>query len=140
MWHELQSEAPPNVRFMGRLPDAQLRWLYANARLLVSAATDDFGLAPVEAMAFGTPAVAIREAGYLETVVEGETGVFFDHAEPSEIDAAIRAADSMRWSDDRLINHAARYSEESFAAHISAAVSELGGHNKREESIFVSPR
>jgi glycosyltransferase involved in cell wall biosynthesis len=122
LWHEIRSAAPSNVQFMGRIPDSQLRWLYTHARFLVAAATDDFGLAPVEAMAFGTPAVAIREAGYLETVIEGETGVFFDHPEPVEIDAAIRMADGMSWSQQRLLGHAEDYSEEGFATNIRAAV------------------
>jgi glycosyltransferase involved in cell wall biosynthesis len=125
LWHELDAAAPSNVQFMSRVSDAQLRWLYANARLLVAAATDDFGLAPVEAMAFGTPCVANRAAGYLETVVEGETGVFFDHAEPSEIAAAVRVADRMQWSEETIRTHADLYSEESFAANIGAAVSDI---------------
>ena len=140
MWRELQAVTPPNVQFMGRVPDAKLRWLYANARFLVAAATDDFGLAPVEAMAFGTPAVAIRDAGYIETVIEDETGVFFDRPEPAEIVAAVRVADKMRWSEERILRHANRYSEESFALQMSAAVSELVGPGVTADSAFAAPR
>ena len=50
-----------------------------------TAAHDDFGLAPLEAMQFGTPVVAVREGGFLETVVEGETGVFFGDASPDQV-------------------------------------------------------
>jgi glycosyltransferase involved in cell wall biosynthesis len=125
LWHEVEAGSPSNVRFMSRVSDAQLRWLYANARLLVAAAIDDFGLVPVEAMAFGTPSVVIRAAGYLETVIEGETGVFFDKPQPLKIADAVRAADGMQWSEERIRSHADLYSEESFASHISAAVADL---------------
>ena len=58
--------------------EPELRWLYAHCQALVAASYEDFGLTPVEAMAFGKPSVALRYGGFLETVIEGETGVFFD--------------------------------------------------------------
>jgi glycosyltransferase involved in cell wall biosynthesis len=122
MRRQLESVAPPNVMFVPGASDAQLRWLYANARFLVAAATEDFGLAPVEALAFGTPAVVIRRAGYLETLVEGETAVFFDHARPSEIAAAVRRADTGKWAADQLRTHADRFSEAAFAATVGELV------------------
>jgi glycosyltransferase involved in cell wall biosynthesis len=125
LWQELEQSAPPNVEFLSRVSDAQLRWLYASARLLVAAAIDDFGLAPVEAMAFGTPSVAIRAAGYLETVIEGETGVFFDRPAPSNIVAAVREADRMPWGEGRIRDHADLYSEQSFASNMQAVVSDM---------------
>jgi glycosyltransferase involved in cell wall biosynthesis len=123
---QLEAAAPTNVWFLPGVSDAGLRWLYANARLLVSAATEDFGLAPVEAMAFGTPAVAIRKAGYMETVIEGQTGVFFDHAEPGDIAAAVRLADQESWSRERLRAHAERFSEGAFSARLSQLVTDVG--------------
>ena len=122
---QLRELAPPNVRFIPRVSDAELRWLYSNARLLVAAATEDLGLAPLEAMAFGTPVVALRRGGYLETVVEGATGVFFDDPQPAAISRAVREADCVCWEADRLRARAAEFSEEAFTAGIRAAVAEL---------------
>jgi glycosyltransferase involved in cell wall biosynthesis len=119
---QLEAAAPPNVVFVHDASDAQLRWLYANARFLVAAATEDFGLAPVEAMAFGTPAVVIRKAGYLETLVEGETATFFDRAEPADIVAAVRLADRETWPAERLRTHADRFSEAAFSATVGQLV------------------
>jgi glycosyltransferase involved in cell wall biosynthesis len=127
---ELQATAPCNVSFVTNVSDARLRWLYANARLLVAAANDDFGLAPIEAMAFGTPTVAIRKAGYLETVLEDDTGVLFDRPEPNDIAGAVRRADSETWSDRRLQDHAQQFSEAAF----SATVSELLGRTSHAEA------
>ena len=47
---------------------------------LVAASYEDFGLTPLEAAAFGKPTAALRFGGFLDTVSEGETGVFFDDA------------------------------------------------------------
>jgi glycosyltransferase involved in cell wall biosynthesis len=122
---QLQAAAPSNVLFLPRVSDAQLRWLYANARFLVAAATEDFGLAPVEAMVFGTPAVVIRKAGYVETVIDGETGVFFGEARPSDIAAAVRFADGETWFAGALQAHAANFSEATFSASLAHVVAEI---------------
>ena len=57
----LDGFAPAGTVWLEEVRDDQLRWLYANAEALVTAAHDDFGLTPLEAMQFGTPVVAVRE-------------------------------------------------------------------------------
>ena len=84
------ASAPPNVQFVGTADDAQLRWLYANCRALICAGFEAYGLAPIEAAAFGKPTVALREGGLADVVVEGETGEFFDRPEPTAIAEAVR--------------------------------------------------
>ncbi len=123
--HRLQAGAPSNVVIMHRVSDAHLRWLYANARFLVAAGTEDFGLAPVEAMAFGTPAVVIGKAGHLETLIEGETAIFFDDAEPSIIASAVRRADGERWAAERVRAHADRFSEATFSENLGQLVAQV---------------
>lgn len=67
------------------LPDVQMRWAYARADALIAPSHEDFGLTPLEAAAFGVPTVALRGGGYLDTILEGETGLFFDRPTPQEI-------------------------------------------------------
>lgn len=57
-----------NVQHLGMVTDEELRWLYASARAVVSAAYEDFGLSPLEGFAFGTPAVLLRAGGFLDTM------------------------------------------------------------------------
>ena len=68
-------DPPRNVEFLGEVDDAKLRDLYATCRGLIATSQDeDFGLAPVEAMASGKAVVAVDEGGYRESVVHRTTG------------------------------------------------------------------
>jgi glycosyltransferase involved in cell wall biosynthesis len=110
--------AGANVHFVGTVTDAELRWLYGNARGLVAAAYEDFGLTPLEAAAFGKPVAALRFGGYLDTVREGETGVFFELPAPGAITAGVRALLDGCWSGEALREHAASFSEARFVERI----------------------
>ena len=73
----LVRQATSNIRFLGWLPDQEVRELYCRARALIFPGLEDFGLVPVEAQAYGCPVIALGAGGVTETVREGETGVFF---------------------------------------------------------------
>ncbi len=119
---ELAAAAPGNVTILGRVEDDELRWLYGAARGLVAASFEDFGLTPVEAAAFGKPTAALRWGGFLDTIVEGTTGVFFDEPEPGPIADAVRSLVGADWSADVLVGHAGRYAPDRFLASIGAVV------------------
>lgn len=110
----LQKLAGRNVLFAGGVTDDELRWLYEHSRCLVGASYEDFGLTPVEAAAFGKPTAALRFGGYVDTVREGETGVFFDRPEPRDIAAAVSTALDAPWSGAHIRHHASSFSEEDF--------------------------
>jgi glycosyltransferase involved in cell wall biosynthesis len=113
---------PPNVRALGTVEDDELRWLYDSAGFIVTAAYEDFGLTPLEGAAFGKPAAVLRFGGFLDTVVEGETGVFFDRPDAAAIRAAVRRLELRAWDAEALRAHAARYSEERFIARLREVV------------------
>lgn len=81
--------------YLRDLADDQMRWLYANASVVVSAAHEDFGLTPLEGNAFGTPSALIARGGFLETTVEGRNGSFFAEPSPSSIADAIARAEAL---------------------------------------------
>jgi glycosyltransferase involved in cell wall biosynthesis len=81
-----------------RVPDAEVKRLFQTASaLLYTPHLEPFGLVALEAMASGTPVVAVREAGPIETVVDGETG-FLCEREPQELGNAV-----LRLMDDELL-------------------------------------
>jgi glycosyltransferase involved in cell wall biosynthesis len=120
----LQRACPSNVRLLGQVSDEQLRWLYRTASGLVAASYEDFGLTPVEAAAFGTPSAVLRWGGFLDTTIDGETGVFFDEPRPALIASAVRRLRREHWDATRLQSHAARYSREAFTTSLHRIVRE----------------
>jgi glycosyltransferase involved in cell wall biosynthesis len=80
----------PGVVFLGRVSDAKLIELYRKARVLLFPQVEDFGIVAVEAQACGTPVLARRAGGALDTVIEGRTGAFFDHPDPVKIAEAAK--------------------------------------------------
>lgn len=113
-----------NVRLVGRVADDELRWLYENCLGLVAASFEDFGLTPLEAAAFGKPTAALRDGGYLDTVVEGATGVFFDRPDAGLIADAVARMNDTGWAAERIAVHADSFSEERFASRLRTIVSE----------------
>ena len=90
MLRRLKARAGSNIRFVDRLDFNALRRAYARARAFVITAEEDFGIAPVEAMASGRPVIALGRGGALDTVVPGRTGVFFDRQEPESLIIAVK--------------------------------------------------
>ena len=122
----LRALAPSNVRLLGAVADAELRWLYGACALLVSPAHEDLGLTPLEAASFGKPTAALGWGGFLDTVLPGRTGVLFERAEASAIADAIDATAAGRFDAGLLRRHASGFGEDRFVAAIRELVEELG--------------
>ncbi|MCH7561596.1 MAG: glycosyltransferase [Thaumarchaeota archaeon] len=87
---KILSMTPDNVSFVGRINANELANLYANCRgFIVTALDEDFGMAPVEAMASGKAVVAVNEGGFRETIINGKTG-FLVNPNPIELAAAVK--------------------------------------------------
>ncbi|NHC14396.1 glycosyltransferase family 4 protein [Motilibacter sp. E257] len=115
--------APAPVTRLGIVSDAQLRWLYANARALVSVSYEDFGLTPIEANAFGTPAVVLRAGGFLDTLDPGVSGVFVEEPTVQAVRDALRRLPDLDRA--RVAQHAGRYSESAFRTRLRAVVRDV---------------
>jgi len=120
----LAESASTNVSFLGSADDSELRWLYESCSGLVAASYEDYGLTPLEAAAFGKPSAVLRWGGFLDTVVEGQTGVFFDEPKADDIHAALVGMLARSWDGTRLRRHAASFSEENFIGRLRTVVAE----------------
>lgn len=112
---------------LSRVSDDVLRWLYREAALLVAPAHEDLGLTPLEAAACGTPTVALRRGGYLDTVVDGTTGLLVERPEPGLLADAVREAVDRAWSAELLLAHGERFAAPRFRETIVDEVRAAAG-------------
>jgi len=114
--------AGTRTTFHGYLDDAAVNALVGNARAVILPGEEDFGLVPLEAAAAGTPTIALRAGGALETIVEGETGAFFDDAGDASLAAAITAFDRARFDVRHLRAHAETFAPPRFIERLRGLV------------------
>lgn len=115
--------------------EAELKWLYGHALALVSAAREDFGLTPIEANYEGTPALLLRAGGFLETLVPGVTGDFFD-----EESAASCAAALARFRADAYDADAIRHAAHRFTTDVHLRTLEKVLRDVARDERVVRPR
>lgn len=117
----LRALAGPTVLLMGRQSFPVVKDHFERCRAFLYPQIEDFGITAVEAQAAGKPVIAYRAGGALETVVEGETGVFFDEQTPESLIAAVagfEAAGVGRFSSARCRANAERFGPRRFREEI----------------------
>jgi glycosyltransferase involved in cell wall biosynthesis len=127
---DLQRLAGPNTEFLGRLPDQQIRHYLAECRALIFPGEEDFGIVPVEAMSCGRPVIAFKAGGALETVIEGETGLFFNEPTADSLIKAIRRFQFMNFNKQKIRDHALGFDKEIFKRQIKDLVEQAYGQRK----------
>jgi len=105
----------PSVQMKGFVSEDEKKQLYMNCKAFLATVKDeDFGMAPLEPMMYGKPVVALRQGGYLETIVENKTGVFFDALTKDSLLEAIKHLDDIVCDLDQIRNHALGFSKNRF--------------------------
>ncbi|MBC8102729.1 MAG: glycosyltransferase [Cytophagales bacterium] len=118
----LKQMAGPQVEFLGRLSDGAVADLLANCRAFLFPGEEDFGIAPLEAMASGRPVIAYGAGGALETVVDGVTGLHFCYATAESLMDAIQRLDGLDLDPARIRAHAARFDVSEFRKTLKETV------------------
>lgn len=118
----LRKIAGPNTIFVGRCSNEELRGYYQNCKAFLFPGEEDFGITPVEAQACGRPVIAFGKGGALETVIDGETGIFFDEQTEESLCDAILRLESMTFSKDRIRENSLQFSRDEFDKNFTAAV------------------
>ncbi len=121
----LRALAGPTVEFLGSVEGEALRELYRRAQALVLPAEEDFGIAPVEAMACGRPVVALARGGATESVQPGITGMLVDRQTPAAFAEAMHAAATATWPPTRLVERAAEFGADRFDRGFRQALGDL---------------
>lgn len=110
----LRAIAGPTVRFLGVVDRPVLVDLFRNCHAYLVPGEEDFGIAPVEAMAAGKPVIALRAGGALDTVVEGRTGMFFDRPDAETLAAAIESVATHPFVAADVRKHAETFDTQEF--------------------------
>lgn len=110
-WNNLQklAEGHENIVFMGRVSNAEKIQYLQQARGLIFASEEDFGIAPLEAVAAGTPVIAYNKGGLTETIVNGKSGVFFTKQTVQNLHQALSSFESQEWDPEVCHKQAANF-------------------------------
>lgn len=110
----LKEMAKGNIKFVGELTDARLADYYRKCTALIFPQEEDFGIVAVEAQAAGAPVVAFKAGGALDTVIDGETGVFFNEQTVGDLIAAVKKVEKIKFERKVLLKNAQKFSKEIF--------------------------
>ena len=110
----LQAQAGPTVRFLGKVERSTLLDLFGRCHAYVVPGIEDFGIAPVEAMAAGKPVVGYAAGGVAETVIDGVTGVLFGAPDVGSLCSAIERMDGMEFDAAAIRRRAEEFDTEVF--------------------------
>ncbi len=131
--------ASPNVCFMGQVDGPLKSRLLAECQALILPSSEDFGITPLEAMASGRPVIALRAGGALDTMVEGETGAFFDEQTVESLAAALSRFDPAAYDPARLRKHAGAFDRSNFQRRLRKAIDAVTGPSEAPAEPLTRP-
>lgn len=120
---KLKKIAAKNIIFAGRVDEAKLTNYYREAKALIMPQEEDFGIVAVEAQNNGTPVIAYKKGGALDTVISGKTGIFFGKQNENSLIKAIKEFEKKKFDRKCLVKNAKRFSFEKFSKGILALTS-----------------
>ncbi|CAB4859198.1 unannotated protein [freshwater metagenome] len=123
----LRSLAGDTVEFTGRVADSEVAERLSGCAALIQCATEEFGIASVEAQASGRPVLALAAGGALETVMPGQSGALFASADVETMVSALGSFDPGSFDPAACRASAERFSKGAFAVGLAKAVDSLDG-------------
>jgi len=117
--NELKAIAGPNVEFLGEINQKQKAKLYSQSQAFIFCSdNEDFGIVPVESMAYGCPVIAYKSGGVTETVIDGKTGVFFNKLTSKSCIIAIKKFQKSNLNSLDCLKRASQFSQKVFIKKI----------------------
>lgn len=117
----LREMAGPTVTFTGFVSDPEVAQYIAAAEAFIFPGVDDFGIAPVEALAAGTPVIAYKAGGALDYVTQ-RTGLFFEEQTAASLAKALQSFDSAKYAPEDIKKASQAFSSGHFRANIASAI------------------
>ena len=123
---DLKKISGSSIEFIGEVTQEEKAKLYQGAQAFIfSADQEDFGIVPVESMAYGCPVIAYRSGGVTETVIANKTGVFFDELTSQSCAAAIQKFQKLKIKSSDCVSRAAEFSTTKFVSKIKKLISTI---------------
>ncbi|MEK7111717.1 MAG: glycosyltransferase, partial [Patescibacteria group bacterium] len=122
----LKAMAKENIKFIPELTDAKLADYYRKCTALVLPQEEDFGIVALEAQAAGTPVIAYKAGGALDTVIAGTTGIFFDKQSVGSLVRAVKKIKRLKFNSQDLVKNAERFSKENFKKNFTNLLAKHG--------------
>ena len=121
---KIKSKAGKNVELLGFADDETMADLMGRAKAFVFAAEEDFGITPVEAQACGTPVICFGRGGARETVIDGESGLYFMEQNAKELLAAVAKFEQNydKFEPTKIRENSLKFSRARFEAEIKSYV------------------
>ena len=126
----LEGLAGPTIQFLGYVPDEDLPDLFARCRAFMFPGEEDFGIAPIQAMAAGRPVIAYAAGGALDTVIPGKTGYLFAEQRVESIIEAVEAFEPTAVDTTIIRQHAEQFDTAVFQQKIETFTAEKLAENK----------
>ncbi|MEA2166006.1 MAG: hypothetical protein QOK37_4133 [Thermoanaerobaculia bacterium] len=124
----LRARTSPNVQFLGHVSREVIIDHLARAQSLILPGVEDFGITPLEAMALGTPVVALGEGGVRDSVVPGKTGIFFETATVDSLRNALDEVERQVWDRAAIRARAATFSRQRFQNEMLVELQKIVGN------------
>lgn len=118
----LEKIASGNVEFLGHVSDDVILQHYHSAKAVIFPGADDLGLVPIEAQMCGTPVVAFRKDGALETVIEGISGIFFDELNVVTLADVLRKCEQTNFDPERIRNSVMKFSRSEISSYVKKLI------------------
>lgn len=125
-YEKIKRIATSNIHILGYQDFDSLNSLLSRAKAFVFAAEEDFGIVVIEAMACGTPVIALNKAGTAETVIHGTTGILYNRQTPVDVVQAVTEFEKTSSGFDPAViaKHAHSFSKDTFEKNIQEFVEE----------------
>jgi len=120
-----------NIEFLGYVSEEKKARYLSSCQALIHPQEEDLGLTAIEAMASGRPVIAYASGGALETVIDGETGVFFDEQNWESLADAVIRFRSEKFNPEKIREHSKKFSKEEFKKKIKDFVNFVRSKNSK---------
>jgi glycosyltransferase involved in cell wall biosynthesis len=120
--NRLKAMAGPTIQFMGHAGRGQLRDALQKSTAFIFPGIDDFGIAPVEALAAGCPVIAYKDGGALDYITPGKTGDFFDKPTAKSLATALEKFEFSKYNSNNIVSFAKAFNQDTFKQSLAKLI------------------